>query len=33
MHTFAHDLAADAIYVQLNEHPVAITRELDGPAD
>ena len=29
MQTFICDPMADAIYVQLNKHPVAITKELD----
>ena len=29
MQSFSHDPAADAIYIQFNEHPVAVTRELD----
>lgn len=29
MQSFSHDPAADAVYIQFNEHPVAVTRELD----
>ena len=29
MHSFTHDPRADAVYIQLNDHPVALTKELD----
>lgn len=29
MQSFTHDPAADAVYVQFNEHPIAVTKELD----
>lgn len=29
MQSFTHDSAADAVYSQLNKHPIAITKDLD----